>query len=458
MPVIPPAPPVHARDLPTWRVIREMGRNSVGIWSERAFDELVIGRRAYGVSSMLMNDPAGVRRILGAGSDRYQHPVTMARVTRPLAGDGLLLAEGDAWRRQRRLLAPAFTPAALDAIVPHFVRAGRSMVGLLEDRREADLSSVFQDVALDAVLRALFSLPLARKDSPFTAMARAYLQGPGRVNVTDAFAQTEDSFAFASGSRRRFAAARRRAVADLVAARRREISDAVRGDLVSRLMSARDTGLPDGLSDAEIGEQAATFLFAGFETTARLLFWATYLLTLDTTEQQRITAEVRAFPPEAVTSLADLQRWPRLRLTLLEALRLYPPAPNILRVAVADDEVSGERIAKGTQVWMSPWVMHRHRKLWDEPTAFLPDRFSGRPAPWTSVEGYLPFGGGPRVCIGALFAMAEAQIILASLLSRFDVSLPGGVEVLPVATVTTGPSREPLFTLAPAGGEGRLAA
>ena len=193
----------------------------------------------------------------------------------------------------------------------------------------------------------------------------------------------------------------------------------------------------------------ATMIFGGFETTARLLFWACYLLTLDRPEQERLRSEVTAFAPDRVMSLDDLANWPRLRMTLLETLRLYPPVPHIIREAVADDEIAGEPVQAGTQVWVSPWVLHRHRRFWDQPTAFLPERFAGKPLSWTANGAYLPFGSGPRTCIGATFAMAEAQIMLAKLLGRYRMILRGGSRpVLPVARVTTEPSFAPPFHFA----------
>ena len=188
-------------------------------------------------------------------------------------------------------------------------------------------------------------------------------------------------------------------------------------------------------------------IVAGYETTARLLFWATYLLTLDVAEQDRLRAELAAFPPERVSNLDDLLNWPRLRHVLFEALRLYPPAAYISREATADDVVAGEPVRVGTQAWISPWVLHRHRKHWDNPTAFTPDRFTGKLSPWTGGGAFLPFGAGPRICIGATFAMAEAHIVLATLLARFKITLDAARPVLPVARITTAPSYEPSFRL-----------
>ena len=213
------------------------------------------------------------------------------------------------------------------------------------------------------------------------------------------------------------------------------------------MLSLKDAESGEALSDAEIRDQCATMFFAGSETTARLMFWASYLLAMDPEEQASVHKEITAFPPDRISGLDDLQNWQRLRNVLLEALRLYPPAPHILRDAIGPDDICGESIGANTQVLMSPWVMHRHRRFWDRPTAFLPSRFAGKTAPWTQTPAYIPFGAGPRICIGSLFALSEAQIVVAQLLSRYRISLPDARPVLPVGRVTIEPSDEPLFRL-----------
>jgi cytochrome P450 len=134
-------------------------------------------------------------------------------------------------------------------------------------------------------------------------------------------------------------------------------------------------------------------------------------------------------------------------MTLLETLRLYPPVPHLVREPVADDEIMGEPVKARSQIWISPWVMHRHRKFWGQPTAFLPERFAGKASPWTTIGAYLPFGAGPRICIGATFAMAEAHIVMATLLRRYRIIRADLRPVLPVARVTIEPSFTPMFQL-----------
>lgn len=275
---------------------------------------------------------------------------------------------------------------------------------------------------------------------------RGYLHGPGRPTFADAIAKKEGDYAIFDGPRRRFRARWFGTVDALVEVRRSRGPTGATRDLLDVLLDVRDPETGAALPPEEVRDQSATMLFAGFETTTRLLFWAAYLLSLDQREQAAIRAEIAAFAPERVVTLDDLENWPRLKRTLLEALRLYPPIPLLVREAIEADEVAGEAIEPGNLVWMSPWLLHRHRRHWKHPTAFMPDRFIDRPHPWTH-GAFMPFGGGPRICIGASFAMAEAQILLATLLERFQIGLVENRPVLPVGLVTTRPDHEPRFSL-----------
>ena len=379
--------------------------------------------------------------------EKYRRLVATHRVLAPLGGNGLFLAAGSQWRWQRRMLAPIFTPANIGMLLPHFVAAAGGLAERLNGSTRANLSFAFQEATLEAVLRALFSLPDSSQRGHIASMVRHFFAGPGRPNVLDGFARTEELFALITRRRRRFHKAWSELIDDIVQTRRNSPIRATHNDFLDLLLAARDPESREALSHVEVRDQCSTMLVAGYETTARLLFWATHLLTLDVAEQNRLRLELAAFPPERVCNLDDLLNWPRLRQTLLEALRLYPPVAYIAREALADDVVAGEPVRPGTQIWISPWVMHRHRKFWDNPTAFMPDRFAGKPSPWTSIRAFLPFGAGPRVCIGAAFAMAEAQIILATVLLRFKITLDASRPVLPVARVTTAPSYEPWFQL-----------
>jgi cytochrome P450 len=450
--LIPPAPKVHPRPLGgsllgELRVALEMGRSLVGAYAEEDFDNLVTPYVFMGQAGLVVSDPAAARRILT--SPNYVRPVKASRPLKPLVGEGLLLSEGETWRRQRKSLAPVFTPAATGGLLPHFVAAGNGLVQALEgpalnEKGRANLAEAFHHATLDAVLRALFSRRADAEGAALADLARRYMEGPAQLKLLDFVSKGAEDLTLLDVDRRRIGGRWLTAVDALIAERRANPHPEVR-DLLDRLLTARDEdGAP--LPDQEIRDQCSSMLAAGFETTSRLLFWAAYLLALDPVTQERVRAEALAFPAERVASLDDLKAWPLLRSVLFETLRLYPAAPLIARSAVEADEVLGCAVAPGCMVTISPWLIHRHRKLWDAPTAFRPERFLDQPHPW-GIEAFLPFGAGPRVCIGAGFALAEAQIILASLLARFRIGMASDRPVLPKASITLGPDHEPDFTL-----------
>lgn len=446
-PLVPPTLPVHARRLSPFRALWMGVRNNLSTWPRQVFEEPLWRTRFFGGDVLMVSDPAGVRHVLNEAAEKYRRPVIAARALRPIGGYGVFLAEDGDWRRQRKMLSPLFTPASVGLLVPHFHAAADHLLRRLDGAKTSNLARDFQDAALEAVFRALFSLPEAERRDKLGAMARLYLQGVGRPTVFDIFARREEDFPWFSRGREKFRVRWQEAVDGLIEERRGAPKMALGRDLLDLLLAARDPETGGGLSTAEIRDQCATMLIAGFETTARLMFWLCYLLALDPAEQDRIRTEFTAFAPERALSLDDLGNWPRLRMAMLEALRLYPPAPHVIREAVAEDVVCGQPVGPGTQVWLSPWVIHRHRAFWDWPEAFIPERFAGKPAPWSSGAPFMPFGAGPRICIGAGFALAEAQIVLAHFLSRYRIALVDKKPVLPVGAVTISPSREPVFRL-----------
>ena len=452
--LIPPAPPPAAsglsvlRPLRALRALRAMRRNALTIWPAQAYEELVLHRRLLRTDAYLISDPAAAHHVLAANSDNYVRPAGARRLVLPWTGRGLLVAEGSAWRRQRRLLAPAFGPRRVEALLPRFAAAGRRMLQRLDARARVNLAAVFQQAALDGFLDAAFSGSLDHAADRIARLHRAYIARAVRVSPLDYLARRDTDFASPISARVRLGRAARVIVNELIAARRaqqpRQADDA---DVLDVLLAARapDTGAP--LSDVEIGDEVATLLATGFGNSGRLMFWTAYLLSRDSGEQARVREEVSRAPPADVRSLDDLQRWPRLMCVMLEALRLYPPVHVLVRVAEAADEIGGMEIAPGAVIAVSPWVMHRHRALWEHPEVFMPERFAGLRRGGPSDNAYLPFGAGPRVCIGATFGMTEAMLMLAQLFERYETTLDDDRPLMPVSIVTTAPSIEPLFRL-----------
>jgi cytochrome P450 len=191
-------------------------------------------------------------------------------------------------------------------------------------------------------------------------------------------------------------------------------------------------------------------MVAGHETTALTLFWTMYLLASAPAEQSRVADEVRGLDLRPDAAGEALSKLPYTRAVVNEALRLYPPAFALARKAIGHDEAEGVAIPPGALVMISPWVLHRHARLWQEPDAFNPSRFLGE-APPAQRFAYLPFGVGPRACVGAQFALTEATVVVAMLIQRFDIALAETRPVLPVAVITTQPDHPAPFRLTPRG-------
>jgi unspecific monooxygenase len=216
-------------------------------------------------------------------------------------------------------------------------------------------------------------------------------------------------------------------------------------DLFDLMGDARDPETGKAFTDEQLGDEVATMILAGHETTATALFWALYLLALDPMNQDKVAAEVKGLP---VNAAADLDRLKFTRAVLDETMRLYPPVFLIARAAKAADAIAGHPVKPNDVILIAPWLLHRHEKLWFNPNAFVPQRFMP-PAPPPDRFAYLPFGVGARICIGAHFALVEATLALAKLIGVFRVELADTTPVLPIGVVTTQPDRSPIFVIKP---------
>jgi cytochrome P450 len=216
-------------------------------------------------------------------------------------------------------------------------------------------------------------------------------------------------------------------------------------DLFDLMGAARDPETGKAFTDEQLGDEVATMILAGHETTATALFWSLYLLAQDPATQDAVAAEVEGV---AAGGVPDVERLKFTRAVIDETMRLYPPAYLIARTAYAPDTVAGLPVRRDDVILIAPWLLHRHEKLWSDPNAFIPARFMP-PAPPPDRFAYLPFGVGARVCIGAHFALVEATLALARLIGAFRVELLDKTPVMPVGVVTTQPDRSPMFSIAP---------
>ena len=447
-PLVPPAPPRAPDNMTAFGRVMAMRNSAISAWSQRSYEEDIVRGRFFGRSSFILNTPDSIRHVLVDNYENYVRTPAAIRVLRPILGEGLLIAEGRSWKHQRRTLAPAFTPRAVMPLVPHMVAATDQTIAKLKAASHApvDLREAMQRMTLEIAGRTMFSFGMDRHGAALRDFVMEYGERLARPHVFDlilplSWPSPQDF------SRARFRKRWTQFVAMLMAERRAAGKEegAPPSDLFDLMGAARDPETGDAFTDEQLGDQVATMILAGHETTATALFWALYLLALDPGTQDQLAAEVKA---ATVDGALDIERLKFTRAVIDETMRLYPPAFLIARAAGAADTIGGMPVKKNDIVLIAPWLLHRHEKLWRDPCAFIPTRFMP-PAPPPDRFAYLPFGVGARVCIGAHFALVEATLALAKMIGAFKIELIDKAPVLPVGVVTTQPDSSPMFAITP---------
>jgi len=447
-PLVPPRPPLAPDNLSAFGRIRAMSQNPITSWGQRSYEEEIIQGRFFGHSSFILNTPDAIRHVLVDNYENYTRTPAGIRVLRPVLGQGLLIAEGKAWKHQRRTLAPAFTPRAVSTLVPHMIAVTDETIVTLANHvgEPVDLREVMQRMTLEIAGRTMFSFGMDQHGPALRDFVMEYGDRLARPRFLDMVLPlswpSPQDFA-----RRRFRKRWTAFVAMLMAERRAagKKAGAPPSDLFDLMGAARDPETGKAFTDEQLGDEVATMILAGHETTATALFWSLYLLAQDPATQDAVAAEVEGV---AAGGVPDVERLKFTRAVIDETMRLYPPAYLIARTAYAPDTVAGLPVRRDDVVLIAPWLLHRHEKLWSDPNAFIPGRFMP-PAPPPDRFAYLPFGVGARVCIGAHFALVEATLALARLIGAFRVELLDKTPVMPVGVVTTQPDRSPMFSIAP---------
>ena len=446
--LVPPMPPRAPADLSFLKRMRMMRDSAIGTWGQPAYEEDVVQGNFFGRSSFIVNTSDAIRHVLVDNYENYTRTPTGFRVLRPMLGQGLLIAEGRAWKHQRRTLAPAFTPRAVSTLVPHMVAVTNETIAALWNKTDApvDLRETMQRMTLEIAGRTMFSFGMQTHGATLRNFVMEYgerLAQPGLLDLAlPLWFPTLQDFA-----RSRFRKRWTRFVAMLMAERRAagKTTDAPPRDLFDLMDAARDPETGQRFSDEQLGDEVATMILAGHETTATALFWSLYLLALDPAAQEQVAAEARAV---GMAGTPEIERLKFTRAVLDETMRLYPPAFLIARAARGADTLAGQAVKPRDVVLIAPWLLHRHEKLWPDPNAFMPQRFLP-PSPPPERFAYLPFGAGPRICIGAHFALVEATLALAKLIGTFRIELDDKAPVMPIGVVTTQPDRSPPFVIKP---------
>ena len=423
------------------RFLRVVRDNTLATYAPEAFDEDIIAQRLLWRRRFIINEPNAVRHVLLDNAANYTKSDLTRRLLEPGLGRGLLTSEGEIWRRHRRIMAPAFDHRSIIGYAPIVTEV---TAGLLErwdalvDFSDIDVAAAMMHMTLHIISRAMFSSDsdeivdvVERGVGQYQATVRPSLLDLLRFPVwlTRLF-----SFRRAMGAFDEFD----KSVDRLLSTRGREPKTEPR-DLLARLIAARDSETGSSMTPKEVRDQVVTIFMAGHETTAQALAWTWYLLSLHPEAEAKLHAELTAVLAGRTPRHEDLASLRYTRMVIEESMRLYPPAHTMAREPIATDHILGHRIPVGALVLIVPWLLHRKPSLWEQPHCFDPERFSSERVIARPRFAYIPFGAGPRICIGAAFAMTEAMLILAMVAQRYRLRLKPGHPVEPQGLITLRP-------------------
>jgi cytochrome P450 len=437
------------RPLSTLQLLRVGLSNTLAACDEALFDELIVERRFVWGRFFSISDPAGIRRVMQDNVDNYPRIAPIRRVFAFTSGAGMLSAEGETWRRHRRLLNPTLDHRAVLADLPVLVQLSTTLAELLAGlprEQELNIGETFTHLITAATGRIF-----AADNRDIDPVLYRLGQYPGRYSLFD-FVAVPRRLRVAAGSRKgRIEVASFLPLIDRLIAERR--SPAYRGaeDLLWRMANAGGRQGAEGLSDGELRDEALT-LGATAATPLRVFPWIWYLLALHPAAETRVHAEVDNVLGGRSPTAEDLPRLVYLRRVIDETLRLYPPAPTMLRRTLADDVVCGRPIPRNSIVGVLPWVVHRHRRLWRNPDGFDPDRFAPEETAARSRYAYVPFAIGPHVCIGASLALVEIIVAMAVCAQHFRFRLVPGQRIEPIGWTNLHPKGGIRMTVEPRAG------
>ena len=455
----PPAPKPQGRPLKPLALLRTLKRNPLECWAMQHFEQPIVAGGLPIGHVLLVHEPGAIRHVLLDNAANYRKDRFQRRVLSAGLNDGLLSAEGEQWRQQRRLIAPMFARRTVMDFTPAMMRAAEALIARwsgLGDRATVDAAAEMAKVTLEVVERTIFSDGFGSDGEDIRLAMTTYFNTIGKISPLDLLGvpdfvprlgrlRVRSTLRFFEAEVDRVISARRRILA--------EQPDGAPNDLLTSLLGALDTGGEDGLSEAEVRSNILTFIAAGHETTANTLSWAMFLLSQSQAWRERVEAEADRELTGPITGIAD--RLIETRAVIEETIRLYPPIAAISRVALDRDELGGEPVKPGSLIVISPYVLHRHRLLWDRPDAFDPRRFLGPARAAMDRFAYLPFGAGPRKCIGSTFALQEATLVLAVIARNFSFRLKPDHAVWPALRVTLRPANGLPMTIRKRSSSGR---
>ncbi|MGV8855677.1 MAG: cytochrome P450 [Devosia sp.] len=417
-PVLPHVEP-HRKPLTILQSVRAAQRNVLEIIPAIAYQQPIVTGRMGGARWHMVQDPTALRRIFLDSAANYPKSEVMLRMLRPAVGNSLFTSEGADWRWQRRAVAPVFAQRNVAALAPVMTAtAERASQRLSAAGPDAEMVGEMLTATFDVICEVALSGREHFDASAYGAAIIRYFETAGKASLLD-FLRVPSWFP-RPGELLGLGAVRTMhdMVAKAIAARRQQASGKA-DDLLDFMLTAKDAETGRSMSAQDVLHNMQFFIVAGHETTALALSWALQLLALSPDIQETAHAEARDVLGNQPATLAHLDAMPLSRRILEESMRLYPPVGMLAREVLASDELAGRAIAANDVIFLPLYALHRHALLWEDPNAFNPDRFLPEQVKGRDRYAYLPFGAGPRVCVGANFAMMQAHIVLSTLLARF---------------------------------------
>lgn len=442
----PPRPDAFAAIVALLRVAARGDGDLLSLLPAKAY-RVEAGWLGYSRRSILIvNAPALLRDVLTDPLDIFPKNDLMVGALEPLVGNSIFVSSGETWRRQRRMIEPSFSHMRLNKAFGSMNAAIDDYAARLDElaanggRLPLDLA--MSHLTADIICRTVFSTSLRSQTAvdvfeAFTVFERTCAQVELRRLIFDPpFAQIPQHASVLAACERI-----RRHLGELVDSHLGADGAPAWDDIAAEIIAARDLDSGAAFDRKELLDQLGVMFLAGHETTASALTWAFLIISLQPWVAERIRSEVRAVAGDGPLQLEQVRRLNFVRNVFRESLRLYPPIPFIPRVAAESATIGGFKLRRGAMLMVAPWTIHRHEAYWRQPHAFDPDRFAAEREDELVAGTYLPFGLGPRTCVGAGFATLEATLILARLVSRYDLQVHDAARVRPVAKLTIRPDR-----------------
>lgn len=433
--MMPPKPPARPDKASLWQHLKLFRQDILSSQPARLYRAWMAEFRTPFFRSYLCNDPALVNRVLVERPDDFPKSNRIREGLNPLLGNSVFVTNGEVWKRQRRIIDPAFEGGRLRDTFPAMVAAGQASVARLVPG-VVEVEEEMSHAAADVIFRTLFSIPIEHEVAAAVFHEfRAYQRTQPLLNIA-AFLPLPRWFPrFHRKATRRSATLIRGLITRLCEERASAIAAGTApDDLATKIMTTRDPLSGNTFTTEEMVDQVAIFFLAGHETSASALAWSLYLLALHPEVQAKVAAEAASLgdTPE----FSAVSRLKYTRDVFREVLRLYPPVPMMVRENTCPEEMRDRKVAPGAQLVLSPWHLHRHERLWDRPDEFDPDRWQTEENRACARDAYMPFSAGPRVCTGAGFAMVEGPLLLAMLVRAWRFARVEGRDPVPVAHLT----------------------